>query len=70
MWQLSFVAMSLAIGESLDDALAALGNDSVSASPFVASARSSSRDTRARALAEQLAPIAAAIEALEVTWPA
>jgi hypothetical protein len=70
MWQLSFVAMSLAVGESLDDALAALGDDSVSASPFVAALRSASRDTRARALAEQLAPIAADIEALELMWPA
>jgi hypothetical protein len=70
MWQLSFVAMSIALGESLEDALAALGDESVSTSPLVTALRSQSRDARVRALADHLAPIAAEVEALELTWPA
>ncbi len=70
MWQLSFVAMSVAVGEALEDALVALGDESVRTSPLVTALRSESRDARARALAEHLAPIAAEVEALELTWPA
>jgi len=69
MWQLSFIAMSIAVGESLDDALRALGDDAPH-HPLVSALRSESREARARAVAEQLAPIAAVVEASELTWRA
>ncbi len=70
MWQLAFVATSIALGESLDDALRALDDEAISRHPFIKALRSESRETRARALAEHLAPIAADVEASELTWRA
>jgi hypothetical protein len=68
MWQTAFVAMSVTLGESVDDALAALGDHASAAGALAQRLRSESRETRARALAEHLAPIAADIEATEATW--
>lgn len=68
MWQTAFIAMSLAVKESLDDALAALGDTPAPAAAFVARLQSESREGRARAIAEHLAPIASDIEAVEATW--
>jgi hypothetical protein len=70
MWQLSFVAMSVTLGEPLEAALITLGHESVTTSQLVVDIRSQNREARARALAEHLAPIAAEVEALELTWPA
>jgi hypothetical protein len=68
MWQLSFLAISITLGESLEDALRALGDEAVNVSALVTALQSDRREKRARALAEHLAPIAAATAALELTW--
>ena len=68
MWQTAFVAMSLAVKESLDDVLAALGDPPAAVGTLAVRLRSESREERARAIAEHLAPIASDIEALEATW--
>jgi hypothetical protein len=68
MWQLPFLAMSVTLGESLEDALRALGDEAVNVSTLVTALQSDSREKRARALAEHLAPIAASAAALELTW--
>jgi hypothetical protein len=68
MWQRAFVAVSVAVGEPLDAALAALGDDARAVTQLTAALRVESREARARALAAELAHVAAAIEALEMTW--
>lgn len=62
-WQISFVAMSLALGEPLEHALASLGPDRLGAlEPFLGEMRGPTRAGRARALASALAAIALDIE--------
>ena len=68
-WEPAFLAVSLAVGESLDDSLAALGDRAAACAPLAERLRAESRELRARAIAEHLAPIAADLEQLEVTWP-
>ncbi len=70
MWQNAFVAMSVAMGESLDDALAALGDDAQSVAALASALRSESREKRARAMAQHLATLAADLDAMETTWRA
>ncbi len=69
-WQHAFVATSVAIGESLDDALAALGDEGKIAGALEATLRTGTREARARALAQNLAPVLAELEAMEATWRA
>jgi hypothetical protein len=68
MWRRAFVATGVALGEPLDDIVMGLG-DAGDAARLIATLRSESRETRARAVAEQLALIAADVDALEATWP-
>ena len=70
MWQNAFVAMSVAMGEPLDDALAALGEDAESVAALASALRSESREKRARAMAQHLAALAADLDAMEATWRA
>lgn len=69
MWETAFIAMSVAIGETLDDAQAALGESASRAAPLIQALRDESREKRARAIAQHLAPIAADIDAMELPWP-
>jgi hypothetical protein len=69
MWQHAFVAMSLALGEQLDPTVECLGDaNGEPVTALIQGLRNESRQARATLLAEHLAPIAAHIEALEVTW--
>ena len=68
-WQHAFVATSVAIGVSVDDAVAALEDASVVGS-LVNTLKTGTREARARAIAQHLAPIATEIEAMEATWRA
>jgi hypothetical protein len=70
MWQSAFVAMSVTLGESLDDALAALGEEAHHARALENVLRTDQRDKRARAIAQHLAPIASDLDAMETTWRA
>ena len=67
-WQAAFVATSVAIGESLDDALASLGEEAQRIGAVESTLRSGSREARARALARELAPVVAELDAMEATW--
>jgi hypothetical protein len=65
-WERAFVAMSMLVGESLEDALAALeGSDRVAAlgRSFVVA----SREGRAQAMARALAEVALAVDAARLT---
>ncbi len=68
-WQLAFVATSVTLGESVDAAMDALGDERHRAAPLEATLRSGTREARARAIAQQLAPVVTALEAMEATWP-
>jgi hypothetical protein len=62
-WQSAFVATTLAIGDSVDDARASLGPaDLRAASAFVARVSHPDRRVRARTLAATLARVAADVE--------
>lgn len=69
-WQLAFLATSVAIGETVDDAVSALGDEKARAAALEATLRTGAREARARALAQQLAPVVAEIDAMEATWHA
>jgi hypothetical protein len=65
-WQQAYLAVSAVLGEPLDDALASLGGaGAVGATDdaFVAGLRSSSREVRARCIAQAVAAVAFAIDA-------
>lgn len=63
MWKRSFVATTLALGDSVDDALASLAGDT--ADELVTGFRAPQRATRAAELAKALRDIAFALD--EVT---
>ena len=66
-WQTAFVAVSVAMGEPVDDALASLGPSttlSPRAEALVSGLRSSSRADRARSLAQALSEVALEVEAM------
>ncbi len=67
-WHLTFVAMSVALGESQEGVLAHLGSsaDAVSAELHL---RSESRLQKAKALAAALGALAIEIERAEEAWP-
>jgi len=62
MWQRSFVAMTVLVGGTVDDAIAALPSDAGNAEPLATKLRAPSRAARATALAEALREIALAVE--------
>lgn len=66
-WQVAFVAMSVALGESQDEALASLGSnaDGVSTELHL---RSENRLQKAKALAAALGAVAIEIERAEEAW--
>lgn len=68
-WQHAFVATSVAIGVSVDDALSAL-DDPRAVEALASTLKTGTREARARAIAQQLAPVAAELEAMEATWRA
>jgi len=69
-WQHAFLATSAALGEPIDDAVAALGDEAKIAGALEATLRTGTREARARAIAQHLAPIAAELDAMEATWRA
>ncbi|HEY1958728.1 MAG TPA: hypothetical protein VGH28_24100 [Polyangiaceae bacterium] len=69
-WQLAFVATSVALGETVDGAVAALGDDKLRTAALETLLRTGTREARARALAQQLAPVVAELDAMEATWHA
>jgi hypothetical protein len=66
-WQDAFLATSVAIGVSVDDALEAL-NETDSTASLARTLRTASREARARAMAQHLASVAAELDAMEATW--
>lgn len=64
----AFLATSAALGVPLDDALAALGDGRLRVASLEATLRTGTREARARAIARELAPIVAELEAMEATW--
>jgi hypothetical protein len=67
-WHAAFVAVTVALGDSVDDALGSLGATEASLPPdgaaLVKALRSESRDTRVRALAHALSEVALDVEAM------
>jgi hypothetical protein len=62
-WEAAFVAMSVALGASVDQACASLGEEAAAkVAPYARTLVSPSREARAKALATGLARIALAIE--------
>jgi hypothetical protein len=68
-WQNAFVATSVAIGVSVEDAASAL-EDPHAVEGLIHLFKMGTREARARAIAQHLAPIAAELEAMEATWRA
>jgi len=66
MWEKSFVAMTVLVGGTTDEAIAALGDEGVQrAADVLAKVRDPKRTTRATALAEAAKDVVVALE--EVT---
>jgi hypothetical protein len=68
-WQHAFVATSVALGVSVDDAVSALDEPHV-VEALVHLLKMGTREARARAIAQHLAPVATELEAMEATWRA
>jgi hypothetical protein len=67
-WETSFVAMSIALGGTVDDAKAALGEaGTVEASALLLALRDPSRANRAKALATAITAITLDIERARLT---
>lgn len=63
-WRSAFLATSVLAGESLEAALAALGDASaIGVSQIVSELRASSRETRARAIARVMTTVASEVDA-------
>jgi hypothetical protein len=61
-WKPSFVATSVILGQSLEEALGGIyGADEVAATAFVKTLRSGAREARARAIAAVLAGVVSAL---------
>ena len=69
VWQHAFLATSAALGVAIDDALAAI-DDPRAVEALVETLKTGTREARARAMAQHLAPVAAELEAMEATWRA
>lgn len=68
-WHTAYVAVTVALGDSVDDALASIGPGDAPSAPadlagLVRALRSDSRDARVRALAQALSTVALGIEAM------
>jgi hypothetical protein len=68
-WQNAFIATSVAIGVSVDDAASALDDPHV-VEGLIHLLKMGTREGRARAIAQHLAPVAAELDAMEATWRA
>ncbi len=68
-WQHAYLATSVAIGVSIDDALGGL-DDPRAVEPLASALKTGTREARARAIAQHLAPVATELEAMEATWRA
>jgi hypothetical protein len=68
-WQHAFVATSVAIGLSVDDAVSALDDPHV-VEGLVDLLKTGTREARARAIAQHLATVATELESMETTWRA
>jgi hypothetical protein len=70
-WQTAFVAVTVAIGDPVDEALASLGTAETDLSPraaaLVRGLRSSSREERARVLATALSEVALAVDGMALS---
>jgi hypothetical protein len=65
-WKASFVAVSVLLGQSLEEALGAIeGPDEVAGTALVMTLRSATRDARARAIAGVLAGLVSALPSWE-----
>ena len=63
MWEKSFVAMTVLVGGTTDEAIAALGDEGVKrAADVLAKVRDPKRTTRAKALAETAKDVVVALE--------
>jgi hypothetical protein len=66
-WQTSYLAAAVVAGETVDDALRALGeSDRAAVSTLAAELSHENRAVRAKALASELAKVARALEELEL----
>jgi hypothetical protein len=66
-WEPAFVGVSLAVGESLEAASRALGDDgAIHAADWLQGLGAGSRDARARFLARVLSDVAVAIDAVRL----
>ncbi len=66
-WKTSFVAVSVLLGQSLEEALGAIeGPDEVAGTALVKTLRSATREARARAIAGVLAGVVSALPSWEV----
>lgn len=64
-WEPAFVAIAAIVGEPLEAALAALGDEGAAhAADLIHALRSTSKDARARALARVVSEVAVAIDAM------
>ena len=65
-WQNAFVATSVALGVSVDDAASSLEEPHI-VEGLVHLLKMGTREARARAIAQHLAPVASELEAMEAT---
>jgi len=67
-WGPAYLAVSAALGEPLEGAVASLGDEGAAqAAGLLKAMRSPSRDVRARALAQALEPLAVAVDAMSLS---
>lgn len=66
-WESSFIAVSIALGETAESASVVLA-DPNPAKELLAALAAADRKTRAKALASALAPVVMDLERAEVTW--
>jgi hypothetical protein len=68
-WEPAFLAMSAALGEPHDDALAALGDAGMlHATEMARALRSKKREVRAKAIASELAIVARDLDEARLSW--
>lgn len=68
-WEPAFVAVSAALGESYDDALAAIGDaGALHAGDLARALKSRRREVRAQAIASVLAELASDLDAARLAW--
>ncbi|HXN31420.1 MAG TPA: hypothetical protein VN894_06135 [Polyangiaceae bacterium] len=66
-WQEAFLAVSLVLGEPLEESLSAIGEGATLRAPLLLRGlRSSSREVRAHAIARAVAPVAVALDEMRL----